>query len=294
MAKSLYQTLNISEGASPDEIKKAYRKLARQYHPDVNKSAEAEAKFKEINGAYEILSDPQKKAEYDRYGDSMFNGQNFSDFSRSYAGADFNDILNSIFGGKGRGFNNGGFGSFGSNGSGGFSGFDFGAENSIDLDIEANITISLKSALLGDKVRVNLNNYNFELKIPEGITNGSKLRAKGKGKKLGNMTGDAIITINIALQDGYKIDDYNIIQEINVPLKAMLFGDKVEVKTLQKDITIKIPENMQNGQKMRIENMGFKNRKTGEYGDLLLQVNAKIPDSKNFSPELRELLQKEL
>ncbi len=293
MAKSLYQTLNINENASADEIKKAYRKLARQYHPDINKSSEAEAKFKEINAAYEILSDPQKKVEYDRYGDSMFNGQNFSDFTRSHQGADFNDILNSIFGGRGRGFNSGNFGGFSSN-SGGFGGFGFGAEDGIDLDIEANITISLKSALLGDKIKISLNNSSFELKIPEGISNGSKLRAKGKGKKLGNMVGDAIITINIASQEGYKIDEYNIIQEISVPLKAMLFGDKVEVKTLQKDITIKIPPNMQNGQKMRIENMGFKNRKTGEYGDLLLQVNAKIPNSDNFSKELKELLQKEL
>ncbi len=158
MAKSLYQTLNISENASADEIKKAYRKLARQYHPDVNKSAEAEEKFKEINGAYEILSDPQKKAEYDQYGDSMFNGQNFSDFSRSYQSADLNDILKNIFGARGRGFNgsNAGFSSFN-------FGFDNGMGDGIDLDIEARASISLKSALLGDTLRLHLNGSNFEL-----------------------------------------------------------------------------------------------------------------------------------
>lgn len=289
MAKSLYQTLNISENASADEIKKAYRKLARQYHPDVNKSAEAEEKFKEINGAYEILSDPQKKAEYDQYGDSMFNGQNFSDFSRSYQSADLNDILKNIFGARGRGFNgsNAGFSSFN-------FGFDNGMGDGIDLDIEARASISLKSALLGDTLRLHLNGSNFELKIPEGITSGSKLRAKGKGKKLGNMVGDAIITIEIAPEEGYSIDGYNLTQVVEVPLKAMLFGDKASIKTAREEMIIKIPANTQNGKKMRIKNKGFKDRKTGQYGDLILQVYAKLPDSDTLSDELKELLQKEL
>ena len=86
MAKSLYETLEVSENASADEIKKAYRKLARKYHPDVNKDPKAEDKFKEINAAYEVLSDPQKKQQYDQHGDSMFGGQNFSDFARNQGG----------------------------------------------------------------------------------------------------------------------------------------------------------------------------------------------------------------
>ena len=83
MSKSLYDTLGVSESASESEIKKAYRKLARQYHPDVNKAPEAEEKFKEINAAYEVLSDKEKKAQYDRFGDQMFGGQNFQDFARA-------------------------------------------------------------------------------------------------------------------------------------------------------------------------------------------------------------------
>ena len=82
MAKSLYETLEISENSSPDEIKKAYRKLARKYHPDVNKDPNAEEKFKELNAAYEVLSNPEKKQQYDQHGDSMFGGQNFHDFAR--------------------------------------------------------------------------------------------------------------------------------------------------------------------------------------------------------------------
>ncbi len=102
MGKSLYSTLEVSEGASNEEIKKSYRRLARKYHPDLNKGKEAEEKFKEINAAYEILSDPQKRAQYDQFGDNMFGGQNFSDFARAQGrNANFDDILSQIFGGGG-------------------------------------------------------------------------------------------------------------------------------------------------------------------------------------------------
>ena len=127
MSKSLYDTLDVSQDASADEIKKAYRRLARKYHPDVNKDAGAEEKFKEINAAYEILSDEQKRRQYDQYGDNMFGGQNFHDFAHSQGGANLDDILRSIFGGGGGfgGFggqsSRGGFGGFSSGGFGGFS-----------------------------------------------------------------------------------------------------------------------------------------------------------------------------
>ena len=113
MSKSLYDTLEISENASESEIKKAYRKLARKYHPDVNKSAEAEEKFKEINAAYEVLSDKEKKAQYDQFGDSMFGGQNFHDFSRNHgSNVDLDEILRQMFSGGSFGGGTGGFGGF--------------------------------------------------------------------------------------------------------------------------------------------------------------------------------------
>ena len=100
MSKSLYDTLEVSSSASDAEIKKAYRKLARQYHPDVNKDPKAEEKFKEINAAYEVLSDKEKRSKYDQFGDSMFGGQNFHDFARGQGGnVDLDEILRNIFGG---------------------------------------------------------------------------------------------------------------------------------------------------------------------------------------------------
>ncbi|MBR2158962.1 MAG: DnaJ domain-containing protein, partial [Campylobacter sp.] len=142
MSNSLYETLGISKGASSDEIKKAYRKLARQYHPDINKEPGAEEKFKEINAAYEILSDETKRRQYDQYGDSMFGGQSFHDFSRANFGgnADINDILNQIFGNfGGSGRSSRGFGGFNSASFGGFDGFDQGFGQNLDIQARINI-----------------------------------------------------------------------------------------------------------------------------------------------------------
>lgn len=289
MTKSLYETLGIKENASSSEIKRAYRELAKQYHPDINKSPDAEAKFKEINAAYEILSDPQKKAQYDEYGDQLFNGQSFSDFSRGrYEHEDISDLFNRIFGDRG-GFNRD------SSDFGGFGFGNFSGGGGIDLDVEAKIDIPLEKAILGGGVRVSVNDSAFELKIPEGICHGSKLRAKGKGRRLGSMAGDAIVTVHVNGKDGFEIDGLNLIQDIFVPLKTMLFGGEIEVKALQKDVTVKIPKNMQNGKKMRIPNItGFRDLKHGKKGNLMLRVFAKLPDSDKFSKELRDLLQKEL
>ena len=186
MSKSLYDTLDISQDASAEEIKKAYRRLARKYHPDINKDAGAEEKFKEINAAYEILSDEQKRRQYDQYGDNMFGGQNFHDFAHAQNGANLDDILRSIFGGGG------GFGGFSSRqgGFGGFSNAGFGGFSEPDLDVSAKIIIPFNVAILGGKHSLSYNNENFDVKIPAGIKNGEKMRVKDKGKSFQGQKGD--------------------------------------------------------------------------------------------------------
>ncbi|WP_300936915.1 DnaJ domain-containing protein, partial [Helicobacter japonicus] len=163
MSKSLYDTLEISENASNEEIKKAYRKLARKYHPDINKDPGAEEKFKEVNAAYEVLSDENKKAQYDRFGDSMFGGQNFHDFSRSQgSNVNLDDLLSSLFGQGGFGTGNGSrfhFGGFG----GGNAGFDFNDFNAPNLDIEDSIQIPFESAALGGSYHYNGRNGGFNI-----------------------------------------------------------------------------------------------------------------------------------
>ena len=282
MAKSLYETLEVNENASADEIKKAYRKLARKYHPDVNKDPKAEEKFKEINAAYEVLSDPQKKQQYDQYGDSMFGGQNFSDFARNQGGGvDLDEILRQMFGGGAAGFGRSNFG----------GGFGFDAP---DLDTNAQITIPFEIAVLGGKRNISLNNDSFDIKIPEGIEDGQRIRAKGKGKSYQGQRGDLILKINISPSNEYEREFDNLIKYFDLPLKTALFGGKVDIKTIHKDITLKVPQNTKQNQKFRVKELGVLNRKTKVRGDLYLKANIILPKVEDLSSELRTLLEKEL
>ena len=286
MAKSLYETLEINEKATADEIKKAYRKLARKYHPDVNKDPQAEEKFKEINAAYEVLSNPEKKQQYDQYGDSMFGGQNFHDFARNQgSNVDLDEILRQMFGGGGgfgrSGFSQGGFGGFG-----GFS--------EPDLDTNAQITIPFDVAVLGGKQFINLNNDSFDVKIPEGIEDGQKIRAKGKGKSYQGQKGDLILKINVASNPEYERNGDTLIKSFDLPLKAALFGGKVEVKTIHKDITLKVPQNTKQNQRFRVKELGVLNRKTGIKGDLYLKANIVLPKIEDLDEDLVKILEEKL
>lgn len=295
MSNSLYETLGISKGASSDEIKKAYRKLARQYHPDINKEPGAEEKFKEINAAYEILSDETKRRQYDQYGDSMFGGQSFHDFSRANFGgnADINDILNQIFGNfGGSGRSSRGFGGFNSANFGGFDGFDQGFGQ--NLDIQARINIPFELAINGGDYEFSINSEKIKIKIPAGLNSGEKLRARNKGKSAGNYRGDLIITVNIEEDKRYKRDGDDLYKNLDIDLKTALFGDKVEIKTFKKDVSIKIPPNTKNGQKIRLKGYGIKNRKSNIYGDMYLVVNVILPDIEQIDPQLRDMLQSRL
>lgn len=286
MSKSLYDTLGVSESASESEIKKAYRKLARQYHPDVNKSPEAEEKFKEINAAYEVLSDKEKKAQYDRFGDQMFGGQNFQDFARSQGGnVDLDEILRQMFGGGG------GFGGFG---GGGFGGFGGGYQQPVNLDLESAITVPFQTAVLGGKHHVTLEGEGFDIKVPAGVKDGEKLRVRGKGRKQGGRSGDLFLRINIAANPEYEREGDTLVKRFDVPLYAALFGDKVTVKTLEKEITLKVPQNTRNGQRFRVKEMGVMNRKTNQRGDLFLVANIVMPNVDTLDPSLVEAMKEKL
>ncbi len=283
MAKSLYETLEVKESASADEIKKAYRKLARKYHPDVNKEAKAEDKFKEINAAYEVLSDSEKKQQYDQHGDSMFGGQNFHDFAqRQGQGVDLDDILRQMFGGGG-GFNQEGFS------QGGFGGF-----NELDLDTQAQITIAFDVSILGGKQHISLNSDSFDIKIPEGIKDGQKIRAKGKGKSYQGKRGDLIIKVNIAPSPEYERNEFTLTKIFDIPLKTALFGGKIEIKTIHKDITLKIPQNTKQNQKFRVKELGVLNRKIGIKADLYLKVNIVLPKIEDFDEDFIKVLEEKL
>ncbi|WP_154414225.1 DnaJ C-terminal domain-containing protein [Helicobacter pylori] len=288
MSKSLYQTLDVSENANQDEIKKSYRRLARKYHPDLNKTKEAEEKFKEINAAYEILSDKEKRRQYDQFGDNMFGGQNFSDFARSRsASEDLDDILSSIFG-------RGGFSQRFSQNSQGFSGFNFSNFAPEDLDMTTTLNVSVLDTLLGNKKQVSINNETFSLKIPIGVEEGEKIRVRNKGKMGRTGRGDLLLQIHIEEDEIYRREKDDIIQIFDLPLKTALFGGKIEIATWHKTLTLTIPPNTKAMQKFRIKDKGIKNRKTSHVGDLYLQARLILPKTETLSNELKALLEKEL
>ncbi|MDQ1326307.1 MAG: curved DNA-binding protein [Campylobacterota bacterium] len=285
MAKSLYETLGVSENANADEIKKAYRKLARKYHPDINKEESAQEKFKEINAAYEVLSDPQKKQQYDQYGDQMFGGQNFHDFARGQsADIDLDEILRSMFGGARGGFGGaqGGFGGFG-----GFGGMP-------DLDLQARITIPFTVSIVGGKHNVSVGGQSFDIKIPAGIKSGETMRVRGKGKQYQGQVGDLLLSVEVAPSKEYERKGNDLYKTFDVPLKEALFGGKIQIITPQKEVSLKVPQNTKNGQKFRLKAQGVPDRKTAMMGDLYLVANVILPDVDTLDKELRSLLETKL
>jgi curved DNA-binding protein len=281
MSKSLYETLGVSESASSDEIKKAYRKLARKYHPDINKDESAVDKFKEINGAYEVLSDTEKKSQYDQFGDQMFGGQNFHDFAQGQGtGVDLDEILRQMFGGGGGGF---------SGAQGGFGGF-----GAVDLDITTRITIPFLTSIQGGKYSINVEGKSFDIKIPAGIKSGETLRVRGKGRTQQRQAGDLLIKVEIADSPEYERKDEDLYKTFDVPLKEALFGGKIAIETPEKEVSLKVPTNTKNGQKFRLKGKGVPNRKTAMKGDLYLIANVVLPDIDTIDDNLKKVLEEKL
>ena len=282
MSKSLYETLGVSENASADEIKKAYRKLARKYHPDINKEESAVEKFKEINAAYEVLSDKEKKQQYDQYGDQMFGGQNFHDFARGQGqGVDLDEILRQMFGG-------GGGGGFGGSG-GGFGGF-----GGPDLDMQARITVPFMVSVNGGKHNISASGQSFDIKIPAGIKSGETMRVRGKGKQHQGQAGDLLIQVEVASSDEYERKGDNLYKTFDVPLKEALFGGKIAIDTPEKEVSLKVPKNTKNGQKFRLKGKGVADRKTAMKGDLYLVANVALPDVDTLDDELKAMIEAKL
>ena len=281
MSKSLYETLGVSENATPAEIKNSYRKLARKYHPDINKDESAVDKFKEINAAYEVLSDTQKKSQYDMHGDSMFGGQNFHDFAQGQGGGvDLDDILRQMFGGGG----GGGFGGMG--GMGGFGG--------PNLDVQAHITVPFMISITGGKHNVTANGQTFDIKIPAGIKSGETMRVCGKGKQYQGQTGDLLLQVEVENSASYERKGDNLYKTFDVPLKEALFGGKIAIETPEKEVSLKVPQNTKNGQKFRLKGKGVADRKTAMKGDLYLVANVVLPDVDTLDDELKAMIETKL
>lgn len=300
-----YEILGVAKNATKDEIKKAYRKLALKYHPDKNKGDKAaEEKFKEISEAYAVLSDPEKKQQYDTYGSANFH-QRYSqeDIFRNF---DLNDILRQFGFGMGggqqssgfsSGMGGGGFNSFFSHGGmhGGCGGGCHQPEKGQDMTYQITVTLDevLNGAERSISLRKNGHPQQVSVKIPKGIEEGKKLRLKGKGgpSKNGGPPGDLFLKVEIASHPDFSREGDNLILTKLLNFSDACMGGKVEVETLEgKKFMVKVPSGSVNGGKLRIRGHGLPAGPLGERGDLFVKLAVKVPDE--LSEEQLQIVEK--
>lgn len=299
-----YGKLGVTKTASESEIKKAYRKLALKYHPDKTAGDKAaEEKFKEISEAYAVLSDPEKKNEYDTYGSAGFR-QKYSQ-EDIYRNSDINDILSQMFGGGGR-MNFGGGGG-GANPFGNFGGFQQqggcggggcgGHTPQPGKDITYQITVTLDEIFSGAErtvaLRAGNEHKNVTVRVPKGIEAGKKLRLKGKGEasQQGGPAGDLYLKVFIADDSRFKRDGADLEAQAAVSYSEACLGTKLAVETIDgKTIMVKIAAGMSPGKKLRLKNFGLPVGKGDDRGDLYVKVGVKVPEE--LSEEQQELVEK--
>lgn len=291
--KDYYEILGVSKDADEKEIKSAYRKLAKKYHPDLNKGDDKAAeKFKEVSEAYEVLSDKDKRKKYDTFGSNydFSSGYDFDPSQYGYTyqtggnGADFSDFFETIFGSS-RGGGAGGF-----NIDDIFSGFSGGGRTRSKprrTKFESELSISIKEAYEGCEKDVSLSYggevYNITVKVPRGITRGKKIKVNGK--KFG-ISGDIMFKIKIRDEKNLALDGLDVLITENIyPWTAALGGTKM-IDTLDGKLKLKVPKNFVGGNKMRIPSRGFRDLKNN-VGDLYVKFN--IVNPKNLTKKQLDL-----
>jgi curved DNA-binding protein len=293
MAKDYYAALGLEKAADADQIKKAYRKLAMKYHPDKNPDDQkAEERFKEITEAYAVLSDPEKKQQYDQYGDAAFH-QNFSQ-EDIFRGADLNSIFRE-FGFGGRGGDDIFSQIFGAGGHQGCGGHQRPRPQK-GQDYLMRLTIPFRQAVLGGERRVDLDragqNEQLQVRIPAGVEPGQKLRIAGKGgaSPNGGPAGDLMLEISITKDSRFRREDKDLFSTVKIPFTGACLGTTVTVETLEDTKRIKVKPGTQNGSKIRLTGFGVPGRSGKKAGDLYAVVEVEVPEE--LSDEQKELLEK--
>jgi len=301
--KDYYQILGVERDASQSDIKKAFRKLARKFHPDVSKADDAEARMKEINEANAVLSDPEKRAAYDQLGQNYHSGEEFQpppnwdagfEFSGAYNNADFSDLFSQLFGNRGTGEKRGrgadqrGFQSRGE---------DHHAKIMLDLEdafLGATRQISLRSPHVDAQGRVNLETHVLNVKISKGVYEGQIIRLSGKGSPgIGDgKPGDLLLELHFNPHPRFRVDGCNLYLKLPVTPWEAALGAMVPVKLFDNDFKVRIPEGTQSGQQLRLRGKGIPSKTPG---DLILDVQVVLPAATTAKArELYESMAREL
>ncbi|MBX0291747.1 J domain-containing protein [Hymenobacter sp. HSC-4F20] len=282
--KDYYQILGLDKTATKDQIKKAYRKLARQYHPDVNPNdAEAERKFKEINEAHEVLSDDEKRQKYDQLGadwqryqqaggsrggqpgggfdwSQYTQGGGFSGEDNPFGGTDFSEFFSSMFGGMGGG----------------------GTRPRAGQDYQAELELTLEEAYHGGPRTLTVNGKNLRITIHPGVEDGQTIRLRDQGGpgRNGGPTGSLYITLRILPDARYSRAGNDLTMDVPVSIYTALLGGEQVVETLSGPVKINIKPETQNGTRLRLRGKGFPvYRQAGQFGDLYLRLNLTLPQN---------------
>jgi molecular chaperone DnaJ len=277
LADDLYRVLGVSKGASDDEIKKAYRKLARKYHPDRNPDdAAAEEKFKEVQGAYDTLSDPEKRKAHDQGGSPFEGFAGRGPFTAGPAGqgsfVDLGDILSSMFG---RG--------------GGPRGFP----QQPGRDLETEVPLSFKQAIDGTQLTVPVGDKRYKVKIPAGVRNGARIRIAGKGEAgpEGGPPGDLYVVTRVLPSPVFRrLDDGNLEVTVPITIAEALRGATIEVPTLEGTKKIKVPAGTKHGTLQRLRGEGAPKPRGKGRGDIRYRLEIEVPQE--LSEEQREAVDK--
>ncbi|WP_042719779.1 DnaJ C-terminal domain-containing protein [Flavobacterium sp. B17] len=295
-----YKILGVDKNATQEDIKKAYRKLARKLHPDLNPDdKEAERKFKEINEANEVLSNPENRAKYDKYGEHWKHGEEYekaqqqqrqyqsqgqgSDFGGGFSGADFgegedfSDFFQSMFGGAG---------GFGRNSRGSASGKFKGQ------DVHAELNLNLRDAATTHQQTFDINGKKVRITIPAGVYDGQQIKLKGHGSPgyNGGPNGDLYITFNIPADPDFERIGDDLKTNVPIDLYTAVLGGDVKVNTLTGSVNLKVKPETQNGVTVRLKGKGFPvYKKEGQFGDLFVTYDVKLPT--NLTDKQKQLFE---
>ena len=283
-----YKVLEIDKNATEAEVKKAYRKLARKYHPDLNPNdKESERKFKEINEANEVLSHPENRKKYDQHGEDWKQSDEYNQakqqqsrrggqqggFGGFSGGGDYSDFFESMFGGRSTG---------GRSRNSPYKGEDFNAELNLDL----------KDVYTTHKQGLTVKGKNIRLTIPAGVENGQKIKISGLGGEgiNGGPKGDLYITFTIENRTKFKLDKHDLYTTENIDLYSAILGGEITVDTFDGKVKLKVMPGTQNGTKVKLKGKGFPiYKKEGHFGDLYITYQIMIPT--NLSENEKELFQ---